>query len=1086
MICRACGGGTIEGQKFCSSCGASLGQRCGACGRENLRGDYFCGECGSALAQQQAGVSPLPNAERREVTVMFCDLVGSTALGSRIDPEAFRQILVGYHACISATVAKFEGFVRHRIGDGAMVYFGWPKGNEACAERAVRAGLAVIDALGRAPIGGELLQVRIGIATGLVVAGEFLLLGASSEHEIVGGTPHLAARLQTLAEPGTLVVSQETRKQIGGIFSCRHLGEVVIKGFDSPVHVWRVCGESGVRSRFEALHSAPLPPMVGRDEELEFLIRRWKQASAGEGRFVWISGEAGIGKSRLVQAMMDRLHHEGYVRLRYFCSQHSQDTALHPVTAQLRHAAKLGIDDQENEKLTKLEVLLSPSTPPAEELSLFADLLSISLPREFPTLQLSSQRKKEKTLEALIRQLRHLAASRPVLIILEDAHWSDPTTRELLELMMNGIEALPILLLATSRPEFHVPWTDHVGVTLMTLSKVGRRQAVAIAAQIAGAAALNDELLHRIAIQAEGVPLFIEELTKSVVERANASTTAQPIVSIPQTLQASLMARLDRLPGAKLVAQCGAVIGREFSHQLIAAVAQQPEHVLLQALDQLVTSGLVLRRGEPPDAHYLFKHALLQDAAYESLLRASRCTIHSRTVQAIHELIPHADDTCPELLGHHCAQAGLVEQAVSYYTRAGELSIARSAMEEARAHLQQGVCLLKSLPDGETRCGLEAKLLLALQTVEGVTHGYGGADTVSATDRAVLLARRAGQDKLLIRALFGEVADRAHVGDLPGSLKVGQEMVALAERQAEPLVWAEASTALGMNYGFAGRFVEARRIFEGCLAKIKNGESVTLEGLHPQDNEVLARCFLSLQLACLGCLDQSAVEAMKGIQRARKLLHMPSLAVALTVGCRQAWLTRNIGLLAERAAELVELCEEQRFPYWLARGRCYAGWVAVQREEFNHGILLLNEALSTLQASSVALWNIHGLVGEAYARAGDSQNALRHIDTALKVSSQTGEVWADAELHRIKGEILLGSSVEHGEQSLARAIEIARSQSAKLWELRASASLARYWSATGRDAAARDLLEPILSSFEEETDAPDLSDAKRVLALVSY
>jgi len=1085
MICRACGAGTVEGQKYCSACGASLGQPCGACGHENLRGDYFCSECGSALAQQQLGASPLPNAERREVTVMFCDLVGSTALGSRIDPEAFRQILAGYHACISATVAKFDGFVRHRIGDGAVVYFGWPRGNEACAERAVRAGLAVLDALDRAPIGGELLQVRIGIATGLVVAGEFLLLGASSEHEIVGDTPHLAARLQTLAEPGTLVISQETRKQIGGIFSCRHLGEVVIKGFESPVHAWQVCGESRVRSRFEALHSAPLPPMIGRDEELEFLLRRWKQANAGEGRLVWISGEAGIGKSRLVQAMMDRIPHQSYVRLRYFCSQHSQDTALHPVVAQLRHAAKLGIDDLENDKLTKLEDLLSPSTLPAEELSLFAELLSISLPRGFSALQLSPQRKKEKTFEALVRQLRYLAASRPVLIILEDAHWSDPTTRELLELVMNGIEALPILLIATSRPEFRIPWIDHAGVTLMTLSKVGRRQAIAIAGQIAGAS-LNDELLDRIAIQAEGVPLFIEELTKSVVEKANASTTAQPIVSIPQTLQASLMARLDRLPGAKLVAQCGAVIGREFSYQLIAAVTQQPEHVLLQALDRLVTSGLVLRRGEPPDAHYLFKHALLQDAAYESLLRTSRCTIHSRTVQAIHQLIPHADNSCPELLGHHCAQAGLVEQAVSYYTRAGELSIARSGMEEARAHLQQGVHLLESLPDGETRCGLEAKLLLALQTVEVVTHGYGGADTVTATERAVSLARRAKQDKLLIRALFGEWAYRSHLGDLPGSLKVGQEMVALAERQAEPLVWAEASTALGMNYGFAGRFVEARGIFEGCLAKIKNKESVTIEGLHPQDNEVLARCFLSLQLACLGCLEQSAIEAMKGIQRARKLLHMPSLAVALTVGCRQGWLTRNVGLLAERAAELVELCEEQRFPYWLARGRCYAGWVAVQREEFDHGIALLNEALSTLQASSVALWNIHGLVGEAYARAGDNQNALRHIDTALKVSSQTGEVWADAELHRIKGELLLTSSVEHGEQSLARAIEIARSQSAKLWELRASASLARYWSATGRDRAARDLLEPILNSFEEGNDAPDLSDAKRVLALLSH
>jgi class 3 adenylate cyclase/predicted ATPase len=1060
---------------------------CRLCGASNGERQKFCGECGSGLAKQQLGDPSLPNAERREVTVMFCDLVGSTAIGSHIDPEAFRQILVEYHGCISSTIAKFEAFVAHRLGDGAVVYFGWPTAHEACPERAVRAGLALIDAIGRAPILGEVLQVRIGIATGLVVAGEFPLQGISPEHEIVGDTPHLAARLQALAEPGTLVVSQETRRQIGGLFSCRDLGEFVVKGFDFPTRVWQICGESKVRSRFEAMHSAPLPPMVGRDEELEFLIRRWKQASAGEGRVVWISGEAGIGKSRLVQAMTERLRDEIYFRLRYFCSQHSQDTALHPVIAQLRHDAKLGIDDREDKKFAKLELLLSPGTPSDEEIALFADLLSISLPKQLPALQLSPRRKKEKILEALIGQLERLAADRPVLIILEDAHWADPTTRELLEFVVNRVEALPILLIATSRPEFHVPWIDRVGVTLMTLSRVGRRQAIAIAAQAAGPAGLNHELLDRIVVQAEGVPLFIEELTKSVVERTSSSPTAQPIVSIPQTLQASLMARLDRLPSAKFVAQCGAVIGREFPYQLLAAVVQQPESNLLQALDQLVSAGLVFRLDESPDSHYLFKHALVQDAAYESLLRASRSAIHSRTVQAIHKVVPHANNACPELLGHHCAQAGLIEQAVQHYTRAGELSITRSAMEEASAHLEQGAALLKSLPDGAARCRLEAELLLALETVGIVTHGYGNEETGKNSERAVTLARRAGQDKLLIRALFGEWAYRSHVGDLSGSSNVAQEMVALAERQADPLVWREASISLGMNYFFSGRFIEGRRIFESCLAGLKNERAIVLEGLHPQDSEVHARCFLALQLACLGHFEQSALETAKGIQRARELLHMPSLAVALTVGCRQAWLTRNEGLLAERATELVELCEEQRFPYWLARGYCFAGWVAVHRGQISRGISLLNEALSTLHASGVALWNINGLVGEAYARAGDSQNALRHIDTALQVSSQTGEVWGDAELHRIKGEILLvppfGEKAA-AEESLTQAIGIAKNQAAKLWELRASTSLARHWSAVGKGAAAQALLEPILHSIEAHANVPDLSDAKHVLELV--
>jgi class 3 adenylate cyclase/predicted ATPase len=1027
--------------------------------------------------------TPIDDAERRQLSVMFCDMVGSTELATRLDPEELREVMAQYHERVTTAVTNFGGFVARYMGDGVLVYFGWPAAAESDTERAIRAGLAVIETAGSVLRDNEPLQVRVGIATGLVVVGGVVGTGAAREHEVVGETPNLAFRLQTLAEPGTLVISEFTHDQIAGLFDCEDLGAVAIKGFSRPITVWRVLRERAVRSRFEAQHPAALTQLIGRDEELNILIRRWQQLKPGEGRVVLIAGEPGIGKSRLIAALMERLRDENYTCLRYFCSPHHRDSALHPIISQIEDAAGFGRDDSLENKFRKLATALAPTHPSEEELSLLAQLVSLPIDGRLPMLGYSPQRTKEKTLDALCRGLERLATGRPTLIILEDAQWADPTTRELLDLAVDRLRSHPILLVMTFRPDFEAPWIGQIGVTLITLNRLGRRDAAAIATRI-GSVTLPRELLDWIVNQSDGVPLFIEELTMSVVEHRLAAPEGAPVRTVPRTLQGSLMARLDRLASAKRVAQIGSVIGREFSYELLAAVASMRELALREGLDHLIASGLLFGRGRPPAARYRFKHALVQDAAYESLLRRSRGAIHAAIVEAVKRLVPEAELTEPELLAHHCAEAGLAEQAADYYRRAGEQSITRSAIAEARAHLQRGLALARSVPEGPARYAQEAGLLLALSSVAIIGEGYGSPDLATSLARAVGLSREANQRQLLIRALFGEWTYRVHAGDHATAQTIAGEMVELAELEADPIIRTVAATSLGISYAYAGRLIEARDLFLKCLAEPNIGATTGLGSPHPQDHEVLARTYLARVLTCLGEGKEAADEARKAIERARALGHYPSLAVALMMGCRQAWLLRDPALVGLRAAELIALSEQQGFPYWLARGRCYAGWVAITEGRVEDGIALLTEAASHLDTADVAMGHIAALVGDAYARAGHPSTALQYIEEALRVSAKTGEVWLDAELHRLKG-VVLGTATtvdtKPAEAHLLRALDLARGQGARLWELRAATSLARLWSRHQKFSEALELLAPLRGWFGKADGTPDLAEAATLM-----
>ncbi len=1062
-------------------------------------------------------------AERRQLTVMFCDLVDSTALSELLDPEELREVVQAYHATCAEAITRYAGYTAQHLGDGLLVYFGYPAAHEDEAARAVRtaleilAGLQSLNARMRPALKARLphpIQVRIGIHTGLVVIGE---IGSSEKQELLalGETPNLAARLQGLAEPDTVVISAATQHLVQGLFEHQDLGSQFLKGLSTPVAIYRVVGESAAQSRFEAAVSAGLTPLVGREAELEVLRQRWETAKAGSGQVVLVSGEAGIGKSRLVQTLKEQVLAEGATRIEFRCSPYHQNSALYPIIDHLQRLLQFQRDDTPQVKLTKLQrALVAYRFPQADTVPLLATLLSLPQPENVPPLTLSPQKQKQRTQEALVAWIVEEAEKAAVYCAWEDLHWADPSTLELLTLFLEQIPATRMFTVLTFRPEFTPPWGPRSYLTPLTLSRLGRSQVEAMIAQVTAGKPLPAEVVEQIRLKTDGVPLFVEELTKMVLETLGERATgvgkrsdwSSLQLAIPSTLQDSLMARLDRLAPVREIAQTGATVGREFSYDLLHAVSPLDEAALQHGLRQLVEAELIYQRGLPPQATYLFKHALIQDTAYQSLLKSKRQQYHQQIAQVLAERFPDTIETQPELLAHHYTEANLKEQALPYWQQAGDRANQRSAYAEAISHFTKGLELLKTLADTPERVQQELTFQLALSDALGMVRGYTAPEVKESVNRARALCQQVGETLQLFSVLFRLCLFYVVRGELQTTSELAEQMMRLAQSVQDSYLLSIAHMGLGCTLFLRGELISARPLLEQAIA-LYDPQQHPRPTVNTADPRLDCLSYAAWTLWCLGYPDQGLQRSQEAVTLAEGLSHPFSLAYALGSAAPFHVFRREESLAQERAEAVITLSTEQGFPFWLARGAIVQGWALAEQGQVEEGIVQLQQGLAAFRAMG-AEWGrpyYLALLAETYGKEGQAEEGLAVLPEALDVVGKSGERFYEAELYRLKGELTLqqesqkakGQSQKskmrtessipmpdaqgEAETCFLKAIEIAQKQQAKSWELRATMSLARLWQAQGKPHEARGRLAAIYNWFTEGFGTKDLQEAKVLL-----
>ena len=932
------------------------------------------GELSSAApltTQLPVGTEPKPEdtAERRQVTVLFSDLVGSTALSARMDPEDLREVIAAYHKCAAETVRRFGGFVSQYLGDGVLVYFGYPQAHEDDAERAVWAGLQLIEAVAGLKTGAS-LQARIGIATGLVVVGDMTDAGGSWERGIIGETPNLAARLQGSAEPNQVIIAESSRQLLGDLFELRHLGARDLKGMAEPVQAWAVLRASSVASRFEAMHAAGLTSLVGREEEIELLLRRWVKAKTGEGQVALLSGEAGIGKSRLIAALSERIATEPHTSLRYFCSPQHTDSALYPIIGQMERAAGLAYNDTLQTKLDKLDALLGQTSTSKEDASLFAEMLSLPSDGRYPALQLTPEQRRQRTLEALVTQVDVLAHQHPVLMIFEDAHWTDPTSLEAFGRAVNRIATRRVLLIVTFRPELDLPWTGRPHVTALTINRLTEREVSLMIDGVVGNKALPTNIRQDIIERTDGIPLFVEEITKAVLEAESHSAAERaiaaipfPALEVPASLHASLMARLDRLGPAKEVAQVGAAIGREFSHALLAAAARKPEAQLNSALDRLLSAGLLFRQGLPPEATYLFKHALVQDAALSTLLREPRRALHARIAETLESQFADIVERRPELLARHCTEAGLIEKAAHLWGKAGQRSLDKSALLEAIEHITRALDQIEGLPATPALRRQQIKLQVALLTPLIHVKGYAAPEATAAAERARLLIEQAEalgeppEDPLLLfSVLYSFWVARFVAFNGKVMRELAAQFLALAEKQGAAVPLMVGHRNMGVSLLHTGDIEEARVHIDRAIALYDPVKHRPLATRFGQDVRVALLFYRSLALWPLGYPEAALADAHRAVREAREIGQAASLMAALTLTSLSHIHCGSYAIANAQLDEVITLANEKGALFWKVGGMLVQGCLFAITGRASDAVRTITSGLSAWRATGTTVW----------------------------------------------------------------------------------------------------------------------------------
>jgi class 3 adenylate cyclase/tetratricopeptide (TPR) repeat protein len=1033
--------------------------------------------------------------ERRQLTVLFCDMVGFTELANRVDPEVLQRIIRSYEDACAVCITHYAGYVFQRLGDGIVAFFGYPLAHEGEAERAIRAALEIIESLSHldVPDAGH-LAVRIGVATGVVVV-------SSAEKGAVGETMNLASRLQGIAQPGSIVVSERVHRLAGGSFNYEDLGEQTLKGIARPTHAYRILGVSEAASRFEAAHAeAALTPLVGREQELGLLMERWALAQDGEGQVVLLSGEPGIGKSRILSALRERLEAQGAQALRFQCSPYYVNSAFYPIIDNFERALKFARDESPESRLDKLEALVvGHYGRPLADVRFVASMLSIPCEDRYGAQPMTPQKHKDETLRSLVDLSEAAARKQPSVMLFEDLHWADPTTLEVLDLLIDRVRTVPLLIVLTHRPEFQSRWSRHEHVTGLNLSKLTRAQSGAMVSRLAGTKALPPDLLEQILTKTDGVPLFVEELTKSILESGELKDAGDHYdyvgsahsITIPATLRDSLMARLDRFMPVKEIAQIGAAIGREFSYELIEAVAPRTRSELDSALQQLTDSGLAFRRGTPPEATYTFKHALVQDAAYDSLLKSRRQALHTKIARVIEERFPSIKTAEPEVLAHHLTAAGLAEAAIPLWQSAGELALKRMALTDAISHLNRGLDLVSTLPRSSERDASELGLRTVLGTAWLALKGWAAPEVWTSLHPALALAKSLERNDALLPILWGMTHNVFTQGRVAEALPWTEEMLATAKATGDSDLLISGYMAACARHFWMGELNDALKYADKVL-DIYDGEKYRhLVDILNHDPKTSMGTFSSVITWMLGYPDRALRLFHEAEAHARRRAHPFDLGYTLTVGAEAFDHRCEPEQLRKRAEECERLGREHSMPVlWALLAPVSYGPALIREGRPAEGIAQLKAGQAVWDAAGGKVRSPYSksVLAEGMALTGDLDNALHLIDEQIEQVERPG--WEErvhyAEILRLKGWMLsLNGDLEGAEKNYLASLDWARQQQAKSWELRTSTSLARLWQSQGKRKKAHELLAPIYNWFTEGFDTKDLKDAKALLGELS-
>jgi len=1040
---------------------------------------------------QNSDTGETSDAERRHLTVMFVDLVGSTEMATRMDAEDMRDVITSYQNTVAGVASRYEGFVAKFMGDGVLCYFGWPRANEDGAERAVRAGLSIIDAVKntKAPNGSP-LSTRVGIATGVVIVGDLIGSGATQEAAVVGETPNLAARLQGVAGLNQLVVAKETQRLLGTIFALSPLDGQELKGIAGPVDAYLVEGEATVQSRFAARQSGAMTPIVGRERETDLMVERWALARSGQGQMIVVSGEAGIGKSRITRAVIDEIATNDHTRMTYQCSPYHADSAFYPVTQQMSFAAGFAPSDSVDARLDKLETLLGADQ---DTLRLVAPLLGLDGGARYGALDLTPAQQRAQTMKALAGLLVRQAVEKPVLMVFEDLHWVDPTSQELLDILLDQITDQPIMILATARPTFEYGFGGHPIVTKFALNRLGKDQIGAIVSKLTDGKALPDELMEIIAQRTDGVPLFVEELTKTILESGGLKEAGESYVldgpldaiAIPTTLHDSLMARLDRLNPIKEVAQTAACIGREFSHGLLSEISPLPDSKLSEAMDGLIAAELIYRRGIPPEATYLFKHALVRDAAYESLLKERRRAVHTRILSAL-----EADtDSAPELLAVHAEAANLTDRAIDLWEVASKSAIARPAFDEAISHLGRAIALItpqlenSDTPPFERALALQVPLSMAFLS----RKGHAADETLDAFEKALGFADKVGETPMRYSILYGLWVGAGTRGQHADALRNAEALVELTENSPNTPPMVVANRVAGASHWFMGNHAQSDRSLDVAFANYDPVAHAGLASQFGQDIGVTAHLFKALNLLVLGQTTRANAHMDDAENIARSTGHIPTISYVLMMRPLYSLISGDGPDIERCLKEMAPIAHEHNLGLWLAFLPVLTEIMAARNGD-ETSIERYRKAHANLATTKFKTntTHLHIDFARSVLKMGHRNHAIKLAAVVQDMIEKTGENAALSSLHRLQAAIAIAADeTKTAEKHLVNALDVARQQEAKLWELRAAIDLARLWHEQGRIDEAIAVLAPVHIGIADGDCPDDQATARELLATLA-